>query len=236
MKNAFFLVFLVSFLSSCKKEEIPLTDNTPITIPDSGFEDYLVYLNIDSDRTVNGSIKYGDIKSVDTLRLIVTAQRPTIKNLKGIAYFTNLKYLDCTGWAIDQLDVSQNPNLEFLNCSTNPSAGEGYYPPAQISQLLFGKANNKLKILHCNKNLIRTLDLTTLPSLTQLFCTGSLLTELDVSHNKNLTTCWTTNSPQLKTIYVSSLNQVDSTRSQDGGTIGGSYKWFKDAYTIYKVR
>ncbi len=225
---------LFVFLTGCKKEDVELSDNSLINIPDAGFESYLIQLSIDSDKQVNGHVAFGDLRKVEKLSLIVMGNSPIIKSLKGIESFTNLTYLNCSGWAIDKLDVSQNAKLEYLNCSSTPSAGEGYTPSAQIRQLTFGEANTKLSYLNCNRTATTALDLSKLVGLTQLFCVSNSLTELDVSKNKFLQYCWTYGSPQLKTTYVSSFSQIDSTISQAGPT-NGSAKWSKDPLTAYKI-
>ncbi|GAB4045030.1 hypothetical protein [Spirosoma jeollabukense] len=235
MKKLLISLALVGYLTSCKHVEVPISDETAIPIPDAAFEKYLIYLGIDSDKAPNGTVRYGDIKLVDSLQLIVMGHLPIITSLKGIEHFTNLKYLNCSGFAIDQLDLSHNAQLEYLDCSTNPANGEGYYPPAQIKQLVFGPANDKLKILRCMKNAMESLNLTNLPALRELICLENSLTELDLSQNKKLSICWTYASRQLKAIYVSSLNQVDSSRVTSG-PYNGSIKWFKDPSATYKVR
>ncbi|UFH57711.1 hypothetical protein [Spirosoma sp. KNUC1025] len=162
-------------MTSCKQAEVPISDETAIQIPDAAFERYLIFLGIDSDTIQNGVIRYGDVKQADTMNLIGIGKLLIITSLEGIEHFANVKYLNCSGFAIDLLDLSHNAQLEYLDCSTNPAYGEGYYPPAQIRQLVFGPANDKLKILRCMKNAMASLDLINLPALRELICSANSL-------------------------------------------------------------
>jgi len=83
-------------------------------IPDPAFEDKLIALNIDTDGK-NGSVLNSSISTITSLDVASAA----IKDLTGIKGFTSLSTLDCSGNVLSVLDLSQNPTLTVVNCSTN---------------------------------------------------------------------------------------------------------------------
>ena len=46
-----------------------------------------------------------------------------IRSLTGIEHFTNLDSLNCSGNRIDNIDLSENKNLKFLNCRASGAHG-----------------------------------------------------------------------------------------------------------------
>lgn len=81
-------------------------------------------------------------------------------------------YVDHTD--ITQLDLSQFPALNYLNCEYNG-----------LSELDL-KNNTALKYLHCNNNDLTELDLTENVNLTTVDCSDNHLTELDLKGNESL--------------------------------------------------
>lgn len=125
------------------------------SIPDPKFEQELINLGIDSDGIINGQIATADAEAITEL---VIAPQPEvypddyINNITGIEAFINLekltigstlieslnvstmpglKHLDCNGNMLTQLDVSENPLLEYLYIS---SAGD-VYPLNDFSEI-----------------------------------------------------------------------------------------------------
>ena len=106
-----------------------------------------------------------------------------IEDLTGIGIFTSLEKLTCSGYYVEVdeendavigndlklLDVSGNPALQTLNCSTN-----------QLTALnLSGCA--ALQTLNCYDNQLTSLDVSGCSALTELSCRYNQLTSLDVS-------------------------------------------------------
>jgi len=89
-------------------------------IPDQGFEQALISLNIDSDGIVNGQVFTSDIENVTELNLdALSWSFPQIYDLTGIQDFVLLEKLSINYTDITELDVSQNLQLKELDCSSN---------------------------------------------------------------------------------------------------------------------
>ncbi len=86
-----------------------------VNIPDANFEQALIDLNIDSDGEVNQSVLTADIAAVTTLDV----SNRKIKDLTGIASFTELVTLICHTNELIELDLSKNTKLFNLNCDNN---------------------------------------------------------------------------------------------------------------------
>ncbi len=196
------ILFLIIFfcLSGCKEkskeEEVePLVViKEPLKIPDDSvfislspeFENLLIKTKIDPENNLNGKIRYQFIKNVDSLDIVFYGLN---KSLKGLEYFTNLKYLKVRGYystasinpniyyyafsigivnnfvpAIDTLDVSNNLRLEYLDCSGTSDQG-GY--ASTIGNLTLG-SNIGLKTIISNFSMIKSLDLSELSALETL--------------------------------------------------------------------
>jgi hypothetical protein len=171
------------------------------------FEAYLIKEKIDQQSTPDGSIEYGDIKNVDSLHINLHGSN---QSLKGLPYFTNLRYLkvkatqaatnDTNRYSyafvvgmikeyrapVDTLDVRYNMNLEFLDVSGN-SDGGGY--AASIGFLKLGK-NEKLKTLISVIGMMSKMDLSELVNLETL----------NVSETHSLTTVMLCTNTKLKNL------------------------------------
>ena len=118
-----------------------------------------------------------------------------ISNLKGIEFFPNLKYLNCSGNELTSLDVHENTALERLSCaenklssldvSNNTALDELYCYNNQLTSLDV-RQNTALKMLSCSKNKLTSLDVSQNTALKELHCDRNQLTELDVSKNTEL--------------------------------------------------
>lgn len=227
------LVIVISFsLAGCKEKskeneiEPLVTVKEPLKIPvdsafisvSSEFENLLVKYKIDPEKNLNGKIRYENIKNVDSLDISFYGLN---KSLKGIEYFTNLKYLKVRGYystavansiiyyyafpigvvdnfvpSIDTLDVSNNLKLEYLDCS-GTSDGGGY--ASTIGNLTLGN-NINLKTIISNFSMIKLLDLSGLTALETLEISSCYnLSSLNLCKNSALTKL---KSWQLKTISV----------------------------------
>ena len=85
--------------------------NAQITlIPDSGFEQALIDLGIDSDGMINGQVLTMDIEGV----IILDVNYSNIQDLTGIEDFAALEILDVSGNELIALNVSSNIELKEL--------------------------------------------------------------------------------------------------------------------------
>ena len=106
--------------------------------------------------------KYGGNRITETALEATTEMScgyGSIKNLKGIEFFTNLKTLNCSNNQLEYLNVSALTKLETLNCANN-------------KLISLSVANNtKLTELDCQNNQLRALYIgTNKPNLTSVFC------------------------------------------------------------------
>lgn len=153
---------------------ISLFSQETITIPDIGFEEALIDLNIDTNG-LNGTILVSDAQYVVNLNInnpldnkLLPNVNSKIKSLSGIEHFPNLKRLDCQGNEITKLDLSKNTEITFLNCSSN-----------KIETLDLSN-NVNLFSLSCDNNKLTSLKLGNKPSMRDLYCNNNRLTELNI--------------------------------------------------------
>lgn len=117
----------------------------------------------------NGEPVYqSDVEGITKLELISLH----IANLDGIEYFTGLRELYCYDNDILTLDLSQNHNLEVLDCSYN-------------TYLEFLDILNcpELRLLDCNYTALEGLNLSRNTKLTRLVCYSTFLGTLNISSN-----------------------------------------------------
>ncbi len=225
MKSIFsiLLILVISFMG-CKQDSFDpeIKDDKLINLSPE-FERYLIDAKIDTESKPDLMISYGKIKNIDSLHIYLEGNR---NSLKGLEYFTNLKYLKFTGLqkstdisnqyyytpinglikefipAIDTLDVSKNINLEYLDCS-GKSDGGGYY--SSIGNLKFGK-NTKLKTVISKFSMMASLDLSQLTALEELDIVECYnLPVVSLCKNKKLTKL---RSWQVKQFYISSKSLI----------------------------
>ena len=135
--------------------------------PDPAFRNYLIETY---DFAKDGILTDEEIKNTKRLFLDIDS----IKSLKGIEYFTDLKKLFCFFNEITELDMSRNTKLTYLDCSN-----------CKITKLNI--ANNVLlDTLYCENNELTELDISNNTELVYLDCYDNKLTQLDVSKNTAL--------------------------------------------------
>jgi hypothetical protein len=142
-----------------------------IAIPDTAFLNALIEAEVDRDN--DGLISYLEAQvrtRLDISRPIlgcgtqagyceVPVSSGNICSLEGIEHFTNLDWLNCSGNHIDNIDLSENINLKFLNCRANGAH--------------WGGGLRELNIQKCE-------------SLTFLDCSWTQMNFLDISQNTAL--------------------------------------------------
>lgn len=146
----------------------PGVEISTANFPDENFRSY-VAASFDTDG--DGKLSRAEINSVTQ----IDCQNRGIKDLTGIAYFTNLEKLDCAHNSLANLDVSQNTSLTYLSCDYNDLTA------LDVSH------NKQLVSLYCTGNKLTALDLSQNAKLEQLGCMDNKLTSLDLSHNPELT-------------------------------------------------
>lgn len=151
-----------------------------------------------------------------------------ISSLKGIEYFTNLKYLHCNNNNISELDMTHNTKLTGLICNDNKLSSIDVSTLSELDD--FRCYNNsltslnltnctRLRHLECNDNNLPTLNISNNLQLKDLYCGNNPLTDLNVSANSilehlhvghcNLSVLDVRNNPSLKTLYCYD-NQLES--------------------------
>src|SRR5690554_5891271 len=112
MKNILYFLF---FIAVSYKATAQIT-----YIPDQGFEQALINLEIDSDGIINGQVLTSDIENVTELNFDpLNGGIPWIYDLTGIQDFVSLEKLTIKYSYITELDISQNLQLRELYCGSN---------------------------------------------------------------------------------------------------------------------
>lgn len=126
----------------------------------------VLYLN---DNSLRGNL---DLSQNTALKEVSCSGNQYLTSLTLNSAVLEKLYVDHTD--ITQLDLSQFPALNYLNCEYNG-----------LSELDL-KNNTALKSLHCNNNDLTELDLTENVNLTTVDCSNNDLTELDLKGNDML--------------------------------------------------
>ena len=120
----------------------------------SNDSDYLICDYLFPDEELRKELKIYDINSGNSLSKteregivkLEIAERG-VKDLTGIEYFPNLKYLDCSGNSLIKLNTGEIPRLEKLLCFDNKIVD------------LDVSANSKIKVLYCWNNSFDSVEL-----------------------------------------------------------------------------
>ena len=175
------------------KPDVVAAEINATNFPDASFRSWLLSQSYGAD----GKLTESEINSITSISVSGSYSSPgTIKSLKGIEYFTALKYLYCSYNQLTSLDVSRLTALEFLNCSYNQLTSLDVSRLKALTRLI--SHNNQLTALdvlrltalmdlYCDNNQLTTLDVSNNTALTSLWCDNNLLTALDVSKNTALT-------------------------------------------------
>jgi len=155
-----------SYSTSCFGSTIiPLT-----YVPDDNFETYLENNGMGDGISLNDSVFTSAIEMV----MFLDVSNQNISDMTGIEDFISLVDLDCDNNQLVTLNLSGNPNLDYLMCSNN--------------QLVYLNVNNNLVLndIECIHNNLSILDVTNNINLEYLEAWDNQLTSLDVSNNINL--------------------------------------------------
>ena len=159
---------------------------------DNDFREYISE-NIDTDG--NGSLSKGEIEAVS--KIDVTNRN--IRSLEGIEVFRNLKYLNCSGTKVMELNMKGFDNLEYLVCSKT-----------RIGKLEVNGLTNLTELdCSCNESMTN-LEVSGCSNLTKIDCSGSKLCCLEISDLANLEylDCSDNQLPELKVNDLTNLNYL----------------------------
>ena len=119
-----------------------------------------------------------------------------IQSLKGIEFFSNLLTLTCYSNPISALNLSRNWNLSSMDCSATQLTALDVSNCPDLRYLECGfnsnlkkldlSKNTNLETLYCSNCSFEALNLEKQTNLESLFCYNNYLTELDLSTNTNL--------------------------------------------------
>ena len=166
-------------------------------IPDNNFEQILINQGIDSDGIINGQVLTSDINVITFLNLDGEYTMSVISDLTGIEDFTALEELNCRYNLLTELhlennialkildcsinielialNLSQNINLEYLNCS---------YLGNNLSSITIDFSNNvKLEYLQADNSSFNNLDLANNINLKTLRCSNDTYDDFGLENN-----------------------------------------------------
>ncbi len=144
----------------------------------------------------------------------------------NVTIYGNYTELCCKGYTQSELmdlDLSYQPLLEILNCSSNKLKDLDVSKNLKLKELdcSFGiltslniRNNPLLERLYCYRNKIEKLDISNFLCLKDLVCYGNLLTILDVSRNKDLEFIFCSDNPIGK-LDISKNNKLHALRCEN---------------------
>ena len=185
--------------------------------PDDAFRDYLKEL---FDKNYDRKLAPAERNAVKQ----IVVRDMDIRNLKGIEFFPNLKFLNCNGNQLTSLDVHENTALEYLSCAENQLTSLDVRQNAALQSLycynnqltsLDVHENTALEYLSCSQNKLSSLDVSKNTALKTLVCDRNQLTELDVSKNTELVTlaCFSNQLSSLDVSQNTALQSLDCSRN-----------------------
>jgi|GEM_PF-1137392 len=207
------------------------TNETTINIPDYNFKRAL--LDIEKLNT-NGDDEI-QLSEAKVFSGIMNISWSGINDLSGIEYFENLDSLNCSWNKINNLDLTQNKKLVYLDISRSEPSNLDNIPKSQLSYFNCSENNSlrkinlseftNLKELLCSRCNLTSLDLSAVPDLELLNCSNNNINELDISgltklkklncyYNK-LSVLDVSKNSLLETLFCSynSLNSLDVSKN-----------------------
>lgn len=186
--------FFAEVEEEATNEVLSETSGVDIAINEDNFPDdfFREYVAGDFDSNQDGVLSSSEAAAVTSM---TDLYGENISSLKGIEYFSNLQYLDCSENYIETLDVSNNTALIKLSCYTNNIKELDFSHNANLEILNCGETeikeldlskNTKLKELDCSSLDLENLDVSGLPMLEDLVCCYNKLQELDLTGNPKL--------------------------------------------------
>lgn len=197
----------IANLGSISLEEKKITNKELI----EAVENYVLYSEgLEFDKDENGFVPITG-KNKDIIAGIKTMNidncYPSLTDLSGIEYFSNLEELYCSQLKIETLDVSSLKKLKQLDCSDNRS----------LTALNVSGLTN-LEALYCDNTGLTSLDVSGLENLTRLWCSQShSLETLKFGENDKLTElrCSECNLSSLDVSSFTALKTLDCSYNQN---------------------
>ena len=197
----------IANLGSISLEEKKITNKELI----DALENYVLFSEgLEFDKDENGFVpitgKNKDIIAGIT-EMNIDNCYPSLTDLSGIEYFSNLEKLYCSQLKIETLDVSSLKKLQILRCSDNRS----------LTALNVSGLTN-LEALYCDNTGLTSLDVSGLENLTQLWCSQSYSLEtLKFGENDKLTElrCSECNLSSLDVSSFTALETLDCSYNQN---------------------
>ena len=175
------------------------------SFPDDHFRSYVKkYGNANEDDYLSDS----EIQALD----FIWANQWLISDMTGVAYYTALEELHCSGNSLTSLDLSKNTALKELKCNGNNLT------------YLNVSSNTALEELYCYDNSLKSLDVSNNTALTELDCSGNSLKSLDVSNNKALTTLRCFGNQIRGAAMTNLVNSLPTRPDNDGNFIVYDYQ------------
>ncbi|MFZ1806221.1 MAG: hypothetical protein WAU36_03310 [Cyclobacteriaceae bacterium] len=212
-----YFVLIGLFSVSCSNDDDINPSNT-IDIPDAHFETQLIELGIDSDGIVNQRILKTDAEAATLLDLNHSSHFGEISDLTGIEGFRNITFLSAVGQEIEQvdlsantqldtlflsanylttIDLSNNPNLVFLDLQVNElSSINGLSEATHLRDVnlswnnfeTISIQNEAIEVLYITHNLLKSIDTDGASNLKNVLMISNQLTSVDFSSNTMLET------------------------------------------------
>lgn len=197
----------IANLGSISLEEKKITNKELI----EAVENYVLYdEGLEFDKDENGFVPITG-KNKDIIAGITTMNidncYPSLTDLSGIEYFSNLESLFCSELKLVSLDVSSLKKLKQLDCSDNR-----FLTDLNVSGL------TNLEALYCDNTGLTSLDVSGLENLTQLWCSRSnSLKTLKFGENDKLTElrCSECNLSSLDVSSFTALETLDCSYNQN---------------------
>lgn len=217
-----FLALVLILLSSCTDDEqSPGLKSIYLDIPDSHFETILIEQGIDSDGTINQTMLRADAEKVSRLDLNLDSHFGEISDLTGLEGFVNVTFLSAVGQQLEKvdlssnakldtlyltnnyltsIDLSNNPNLVFVDLQVNELSSEssitGLSNVTNLKDLdlswnyleEFSIHNESLEVLHMTNNELVSLDTDGAINLEHILLTSNKIEMVDFSTNVSLET------------------------------------------------
>ncbi len=151
-------------------EQISTDDVIAINKENFPDDNFLSYIESNFDTNKDGNLDKGEIANVTGIGI----KGKGVRSLKGIEYFTNIRYLNVGNNYIETLDLSKNTNLVVAYCNNNI---------INSVKLPNQEVNNTLEILDLFDNALTEVNLHNLKALKFLYIGDNRLTNIDLSDN-----------------------------------------------------
>ncbi len=181
-------------ISSQCKITVNLDMNALIEFEDDLFKSAVLF---EADKNQDGEVQQSEALAIKDLR--VAGQ--TIKSLKGIEHFKNLKVLVASLNRIKEVDLSKNHKLRIVDLNNN------------LLSTIHVSGLKELEELYCRSNLLQDLDVTHNPVLKKLDCSMNL-GGINTDHN-GIRKIDVTQNPELEylNLYFLNISELDVTKN-----------------------